>query len=334
MAASGPRYVECPWCDKDDLLQGRSLSAHLCSCTKQPQPLWNRLPVGRESNKRARSEAEDNATINQVQRQLNADIHAAHDNGFSGDMHRIGGMPPLADLASHGEGYDFFGEGGWDDIDADVQGQVEANVTITDHTLAHPNGERDTGVEVSLTPFKSHMALPSGIMYQLHLNNILSSHRQVDLSLFDEINQCVQYHAQEHNVDFATEKLYSREQLVEIATDVYNLHGLKPTLNHVTLSDKSTAVVPSFDIKTMLLTILNDPTRMCPENIASNYNPFTGRPTAPVTHIDEIHTGWAWELARAHYCGDEIDVLPLGLICFYDKTHSDLFGLLSCSPFI
>ena len=136
------------------------------------------------------------------------------------------------------------------------------------------------------------------------------------------------------NVDFATEKLYSREQLVEIATDVYNLHGLRPTLNSVTLSDKSTAIVPSFAIKTMLLLILNDPTCMRPENIAQNYNPFTGRPTAPVTHIDEIHTGWAWELARAHYCGDEIDVLPLGLICLYDKTHSDLVGSLSCSPFI
>ena len=105
MAAAGPRYVACPWCKKDDLLQGRSLSAHLRSCTKQPQPLWNRLPVGRESNKRARSEAEDNPTINQVQRQLNADIHAAHDDGFSGDMHRIGALPPLVDLASHGKGY-------------------------------------------------------------------------------------------------------------------------------------------------------------------------------------------------------------------------------------
>ena len=67
-------------------------------------------------------------------------------------------------------------------------------------------------------------------------------------------------------VDFATEKLYTREQLVEIATDVYNLHGLKPTLNSVTLSDKSTAVVPFFDIKTMLLSILNDPTRMRPQD--------------------------------------------------------------------
>ena len=133
------------------------------------------------------------------------------------------------------------------------------------------------------------MALPSGIIYQLHLNNILSSHRQVDLSLFNEINECVQYHAQERKVDFASEKLYKREQLVEIATNVYNLHGLKPTLNHVTLFNKSATIVPSYDITTMLLTILIDPTRMRPENIASNYNPFTGRPTAPVTHIDEIY---------------------------------------------
>jgi hypothetical protein len=33
------------------------------------------------------------------------------------------------------------------------------------------------------------MALPNSVIYQLHLNNILSSHRQVDLSLFDEITE-------------------------------------------------------------------------------------------------------------------------------------------------
>ena len=70
------------------------------------------------------------------------------------------------------------------------------------------------------------------------------------------------------------------------------------------------------------------------ENIASNYNLFTGKAIDEVTHIDEIHTGWAWEEARAHHCGNEENVLPMGLIAFYDKTHSDLFGSLACAPFI
>ena len=63
-----------------------------------PQLLWECLPAGRESNKRARTEVEENATILQVERQLNADIHSAHDDGFSADFYRIGAMPPLPNL--------------------------------------------------------------------------------------------------------------------------------------------------------------------------------------------------------------------------------------------
>ena len=94
MAAAGSLYVKCPRCDEDNILPGNSFSVHLSQCPDKPL-LWERLPVDRKSNKRARSKAEDNPTINQVQRQLNADIHAAHDDGFSGDMHRIGALPPL-----------------------------------------------------------------------------------------------------------------------------------------------------------------------------------------------------------------------------------------------
>ena len=96
-SAAGSPYVQCSWCG-NDFLRGRSISAHLRQCPDKPQLLWECLPAGRESNKRARTKVEANATILQVERQLNADIHAAHKDGFSADFYRIGAMPPLPNL--------------------------------------------------------------------------------------------------------------------------------------------------------------------------------------------------------------------------------------------
>jgi hypothetical protein len=44
--------------------------------------------------------------------------------------------------------------------------------------------------------------------------------------------------------------------------------------------------------------------------------------------------GSLWEPAQQKYCGDDPDAFPLGLACFYDKTNTDVFGSLSCAPFI
>ena len=124
--------------------------------------------------------------------------------------------------------------------------------------------------------------------------HILNSHRHVDLNLFSEINADVMYHAREHHVDFKNNKMYSRGKLVRISTEVYELHDLKPTLNCVKLSDGGEAVVPRFDVKTMLLSLLNDNSKMIVKNIAPNYSPFTGKPIDPSnTNIGEIHMGWA-----------------------------------------
>ena len=212
------------------------------------------------------------------------------------------------------------------------------NYNFEDSVMFSPQDDFIEGtpddVTVESNPFRRYQQLPPSVMFQLHMHNILSSHRQVDLSLFKEINDCVQYHADTHKVDFANCKMYSCEELIRAVTEIYNLHGMKPTMNRVKLSDESIAVVPTFDVKTMLLSVLNDPTRTKKENIAPNYDIFTGKPIEPSDNLDEIHTGWAWEQARQFYCGNDPDVMPLGLICFYDKTHSDLYGSLACAPFM
>jgi hypothetical protein len=45
----------------------------------------------------------------------------------------------------------------------------------------------------------------------------------------------------------------------------------------VPLTDGSVAAVPIFDVKALLIAFLNDPLRMHQENLASNYDIFTGK---------------------------------------------------------
>ncbi len=70
------------------------------------------------------------------------------------------------------------------------------------------------------------------------------------------------------------------------------------------------------------------------KNFAYNYDIFTGKPKLPTSTLDEIHTGSLCEQARQKYCGDDPDAFPVALVCFYDKTNTDVFGSLSCEPFI
>ena len=126
----------------------------------------------------------------------------------------------------------------------------------------------------------------------------------------------------------------SREQLVQLLTKYYQLNFLKPTLHSVPLTDGFVATVPIFDVKALLIAFLNDPLRMRQENFASNYDIFTGKAKSPTSTLDEIHTGSLWEQARQKYCGDIPDAFPLTLVCFYDKTNTDVFGSLSCAPFM
>jgi hypothetical protein len=102
----------------------------------------------------------------------------------------------------------------------------------------------------------------------------------------------------------------------------------------VPLTDGSVATVPIFDVKALLIAFLNDPLRMHQENFASNYDIFTGKAKLPTSTPDEIHTGSLWEQARQKYYGDDPDSFLLALVCYYDKTNTDVFGSLSCAPFI
>ena len=87
----------------------------------------------------------------------------------------------------------------------------------------------------------------------------------------------------------------------------------------------------------MILSLLMDKLLTKEENLADGYDLFTGE-------VDEnnqlnksygkVHTGDAWEPAQKYYCGNSKEFMPISLIVFGDKTHTDLHGSLSITPII
>ncbi len=59
-----------------------------------------------------------------------------------------------------------------------------------------------------------------------------------------------------------------------------------------------------------------------------------GRTDGRIENIYSIFRDKLLLLGEHVYCGDDPDAFPLALICFYDKTNTDVFGSLSCAPFI
>ncbi len=69
--------------------------------------------------------------------------------------------------------------------------------------------------------------------------------------------------------------------------------------------------------------------------LQKGYNVLTGEvENHPANNkYGEVHTGDAWLPARNRYCQNKTD-MPVGLIVFGDKSHTDLHGALSLTPII
>jgi hypothetical protein len=71
------------------------------------------------------------------------------------------------------------------------------------------------------------------------------------------------------------------------------------------------------------------------KNFASGYNVLTGKVVDHPANkkYGEVHTCDARFPARDRYCQNKSD-MPIGLIIFGDKSHTDLHGALSLTPII
>jgi hypothetical protein len=85
----------------------------------------------------------------------------------------------------------------------------------------------------------------------------------------------------------------------------------------------------------MIISSLTDPSVLFEQNFAEEYNMLTGKvDNHPANNkYREVHTGDAWLPARNSYCQNETG-MPVGLIVFGDKSHTDLHEALSLTPII
>ncbi len=85
----------------------------------------------------------------------------------------------------------------------------------------------------------------------------------------------------------------------------------------------------------MIISLLSDPSVMNKKNFAEGYNVLTGKvDNHPANNkYGEAHTGDAWLPARDRYYQSKTD-MPVGLIVFGDKSHTDLHKALSLTPII
>jgi hypothetical protein len=85
----------------------------------------------------------------------------------------------------------------------------------------------------------------------------------------------------------------------------------------------------------MIISLLSDPSVMNEKNFAEGYNVLAGEvDNHPVdSKYGEVPTGDAWLPSRDRYCKNKTDI-PVGLIVFGDKSHTDLHRALSQTPII
>ncbi len=134
--------------------------------------------------------------------------------------------------------------------------------------------------------------------------------------------------------------LKTRKAFIQSMEKSFHVTHHRPKHSNVYVHNGSVVTVPVFGAKLMILNILTNPICMQESNFASEgYNVFTGY--VDENHDEnkrysEIHTGNALLPARDKFCNpnDNRDNMPVGLIVFGDKSHTDLHGTLALTPLI
>ena len=99
--------------------------------------------------------------------------------------------------------------------------------------------------------------------------------------------------------------------------NIYNLHHLKPNIIQVPLANPALlASVAVSDLKAQISHLLHHTNLMTLGNFAEGLDVFTGKTTQPITHIGEMHTGYAYENARDVYYNPDNDEFPVPIMSF------------------
>ena len=187
-----------------------------------------------------------------------------------------------------------------------------------------------------MTMCNKDVQLDYSYSFQIELMDIIQRHGS-DLGIHDKIINLLQTYLQSGKLDPTHTYLVTRKKFISNIEKDFKTKSLKPKHVNVTLSDGTDATVSLFDIKNMILSLSSDESLMKDENLAPGYDIFTGDVDDNHLHnqnYGEIHTGDAWSEARNHYCGIKGKYMPIVLIIFGDKTHTDLHSSLIVTPII
>ena len=122
-----------------------------------------------------------------------------------------------------------------------------------------------------------------------------------------------------------------REAFINSLETKLSTGDMKPSLVDVDLSDKSKHTLAVFPLVASIQSLLQDKSLMEDHNLAPGLDIFTGQ-AEESNVLGEVHTGEAWPAAVEKFRGsNELD-MPVGMIIFIDKTHTDLHGSLSTTP--
>jgi len=147
----------------------------------------------------------------------------------------------------------------------------------------------------------------------------ICGHREVDLSISDDMHDVVQHHAA-NGLDFNSLSVLKRDQLLKRVAEVYNLKCLKPKIYKIPIQEQTLVTsVGVFDLCAQILSIVHNAKLIQEQHFALNYDIFSGKLRTPITHYGEVHNGDLFEPARAKYCGDDPYNIPCPLVLFYDK---------------
>jgi hypothetical protein len=174
------------------------------------------------------------------------------------------------------------------------------------------------------------------VTFQVGLSDIINKHK-ASLQMYDEVCSLVNKYTSSPYFDKQT-KLQSWKSFLRTIEESHGTQSMRPLDCNVRLHDDTLVTVPVFDTKAMIISLLTvtDTSNMTPSNFAEGYNVLTGEidMNNPCNHkYGEVHTGDAWMPAKERYCGGQNgNIMPVGLIVFGDKSHTDLHGTLSLSP--
>ncbi len=174
----------------------------------------------------------------------------------------------------------------------------------------------------------------AGNRFQVMLHDLIIKHK-ASLQMFDDICNLVNQYTSSPGFAVNTKLQYWKSFLHSVKGS-YGTRLLRPYNRNVRLHDGTIVTVPVFDMKEMLTSLLTDQTIMVDTNFADGYDVLTRDVEVNNLSNDkygEVHTGDAWIPPRDRYCSNpQSPNMPIGLIVFGYKSHTNLHGTSSLTP--